>query len=372
MVSRKFRSAVLIVVVAAALGLSGCVGSDTGTNTTVSPADATPTNASVDGDAGVAETFKQRMSNLDSYSATMNVHTSFRGNSTNMTTKIWARPETGDVRREVVSSPYNEGSVTVINESMMVTYDPESNNVTRINRSNFQQGRSSAATMTMVDSVANSMTVEKLGTEQVDGEETYRVRLEPNSSIATAKANMTAWLDADTYFPVRVETRSSSQRANFSSVVTYENVELNPTIPDSKFTLDVPAGANTSDISLPDSSVYDSIDELRANASLSVPEPDVPEGFSLEQGRITRDGFHSISLQYRNESARISVTKTNGTTFNGTDSTETVQIGDHTGSYHEFATTGMVVWSCDGHRYSVSGGVSRAQLTDIAASVECA
>ena len=373
MVSRKFRFVVLVGVVAAALALSGCVGSDPGANTTTSPGDATPTNASVDGDGdgGVAAAFKQRLSELDSYTATVVSHGEFGGNETNTTTKVWARPDTGEVRREVISSPYTDGMVTVINESMVVTYSPESNEVRRINRSNYQMGQSGSPSVTMIGSVVDSMSVEKLGTEQVDGEKTYRVSLEPNTSMATQQGTITAWLDADTYFPVRVETVANSDQMNFSSVTRYEDVELNPTIPDSKFTLDAPADANTSDVSLPDSRVYDSLAELRANATLSVPEPDVPAGFSLEQGRVTRDEFHSISLQYRNDSTRVTVTKTNGTMYNGTDTNETVRIGDRTGSYHEFGSTGMVVWSCDGTRYSVSGGVSRAQLTDIAASVEC-
>ncbi|MFD1587236.1 outer membrane lipoprotein-sorting protein [Halorientalis brevis] len=374
MVSRTVRSVVLVVVVAAALGLSGCVGSDPGTNTTTSPGDATPTNESIDGDGDgdVAAAFKQRLSELDSYTATVVSHSEFGENETNTTTKVWARPETGQVRREVVSSPYTEGMVTVINETMVVTYSRESNELTRINRSNYQMGQSGSASVTMIGSVVDSMTVETLGTEQVDGEKTYRVRLEPNASMASEQATITAWLDADTHFPVRVETASNSDRVNFSSVTRYENVELNPTIPDSKFALDVPADANTSDVSLPDSRVYDSLADLRANATMSLPEPDLPAGFSLEQGRVTRGDRRSVSLQYRNESTRLTVTKANETTYNGTDSNETVQIGQRTGSYHEFGSAGMIVWSCDGSRYSVSGGLSRAQLVDVAASVECA
>lgn len=390
MVSRKFRSAVLVMVVAAAVVLSGCVGSDPGTNTTEAPettvsseenaTDSTETTSSPDGNTsanqsdagGVAETFKQRMSALDSYSATMSQRMTIDGNQTNITTKIWARPATDEIRREVVSSPYTNGSVSIINESMMVTYNPDSNTVTRVNRSSFQQGQTGGASMTMIGSMANTMTVEKLGTEQLDGEQTYRVRLHPNSSIGMQNMDFTAWLDADTYFPVRIETTSSTSQMNYSSVVEYENVELNPTIPDSRFSLDAPADANTSDVSLPDSEVYDSIDAVRANTSMSVPRPDLPEGFSLEQARITRGESQSVSLQYRNESTRFSVSKSNSSVYNESDDGETVQVGDQTGEYHEFGTANMVVWSCDGNRYSVSGTLSRSQLMDIAASIECA
>jgi hypothetical protein len=228
--------------------------------------------------------------------------------------------------------------------------------------------------MTMVDSVANSMTIEELGTERIDGERTHRVRLEPDSGAASGDINVTAWLDAETYFPVRVETTSDSGETDFRSVVQYEDVELNPTIPDDRFTLDAPADANTSDVSLPDSQTYDSIDALRDDAAMSVPEPDVPVGFSLEQARLTEGESRSISLQYANESAHISVTKTNDSAYNGSsdDEIESVRIGNRTGQYDEFGSTGIVVWSCDGYRYSVSGGVPRAQLIDIAASIECA
>ena len=382
MVSRKVRFALLVGVVAAAVALGGCVGSDTdatttaspGENATVSPGDDTTvssgddsaTNESATDD--VASRFEQRMSTLDSYHATVVATSRFDGNRTNTTTEVWARPETGEVRREVVDSPYNEGSITVANESEVVTYNPDSNEVTRVNRSKFGDGSTGVS---MVDAMASTMSVEPLGTESIDGQQTYRVSLEPDSEMARGNANMTAWLDADTYFPVRIETTSDSERVNFSSVIEFETVELNPTIPDDRFTLDAPADANTSNVSLPDTETYDTVDALRANTSMSVPHPDVPANFSFEQGRVTRGDSVSLSLQYANESARLSVTKTNDTTYNGSDDGEPVQIGNRTGQYSEFGASAMVVWSCDGHRYSVSGLVSRARLTDVAASIEC-
>lgn len=376
MVSGKFRSAVVVVVVAGAVVLGGCVGNNPGTNGTASPSEnATVSpggNQTTNESGGVAATFKRRMSALDSYTATVTTHSTFGGNETTTKTNIWARPSTGQVRREVVSSPYNEGTVTVSNDSTILTYNPSSNSVTRVDRSNYQQGHSGSASLSMVDSVVNRMTVESLGTEQLDGEQTYHVRLKSNSSasMGTGNTNVTAWLDADTYFPVRVETHTSSGQMNFSSVVTYENVELNPTISDEKFTLDTPADANTSNITLPDSRVYDSRAALQANTSLAVPNPDVPADFNLRQARLTRGESPSVSLQYGNQSARVSVSRTDNSTYNSTNG-ETVQIGNQTGRYDSYGSAGMVIWTCHESRYMVSGTLSREKLLDIAASVDC-
>jgi len=376
------RSSIVVAAVVLTVVLSGCVGTDA-TNTTATASDQTPVSteqppATADPTTAdettendtVAERFERRLSSLDSYSARMVTETTLDGNTTTTVTDVWARPATGEVRREVVSSPHTNGTVTVLNESMIAVYNPDTDSVTRIN----QTGQTPSGN-TITGPLLNDTSVETAGTDRIDGEQTYRVRLEPESAMS-GSGTITAWLDDETYFPVRIEYEGAGA-ANISSVIEYENVELNPELSDSRFRLDVPAGTNTTTYEPPETREFESLSALRSNVSATVPTPEVPAGFSLERATVVDGETRSISLTYRNDTSRISVSQRNRTFSDGTgaDNTtragETVQVGDRTGRLQSLGETRFVTWSCDGRQYSVSGDLSRDAVLDVAASVAC-
>lgn len=234
--SRNLRSAVLIVVLAATVALSGCASTDSGTTTTASPANETTGDSTTPEESmspsDVTASLDDRLSTLDSYQATVTTRTTVGDRQTNMTSQLWVRPETGEIRREVLSGP-GTGTITVVNESTILTYNPRTEEVTQLNRSAVQMG---TGTMDTTSLLKNS-TVEVLGTEQRNGTTTYRVRITPNQTMMGGDANITAWIDAETSFPTRVETTASTAQGNVTSVVTFEDVDLNATIPDSAFSL---------------------------------------------------------------------------------------------------------------------------------------
>lgn len=83
----------------------------------------------------------------------------------------------------------------------------------------------------------------------------------------------------------------------------------------------------------------------------------------------------SVSLQYSNETSQLVVSKaevTNATNESAKDSGESVSIDGTEGTYQRFGQSGLVSWTCDGYRYSVTGtGLSRGMLVEVAESIRC-
>jgi len=366
---RTLRVALLIAVLATTVALAGCVADDTEGTPAPEATGAPDTNTTEEPPDDIAAAFEQRMAELDSFTATQTITTTFEDNETTITRRIWARPATGEYRFEVVSADGAPETVTVINESETVTYDPDANEVTRIDRSGVDQGAFDAPTT--VEALAAADSIESEGTEEVDGRETDRVSADlPGDNT---EGELIAWLDPGTYFPVRVETvlGSGDERA-FSSVVEYENVALNPDISDAQFTLDPPEDAEESEIEPPETTTFDSVEELAAESPISVPEPTLPAEFELDDARLIDGNVTAVNLRYTNGSGSVSVNKRSEQREFETDDGETVTVGDREGTYQEVVQSGLVSWTCDGSRYTVTGQLSREALLEIAASVECA
>lgn len=373
MVPDKLRTSILVVALAAALVVAGGVA---GASTAMDQTDESPDTQSTDDastaessdDADVVSEFKERVSSLETLSMTQTMSMETDGNHSSTTeTKLSIDFEDTQVRREVVNSSYGSDRITVRNESQSVTYDPEDNTVTRYNTSG-------STVYTPVKSVLDASEIIYEDRERVDGESTYRLTVVPNQS-AGPDTNATLWIDTDTHFPTKVTVSPESEDLSYSMTMTFSNVSLNTEIPDSRFSIDIPDNATEPQHTMPDTESYDSLEELRDAANVSVPDPDVPGNYSFDEGRITDgDDYYSVSLTYSDGSDTLSVSKHPATGYNFSDNEdfESVDLGDQTGWYNEFDDTGMVAWECGDHSYSIYGKASKADLTDTARSMVCA
>ena len=217
------------------------------------------------------------------------------------------------------------------------------------------------------------------GTASVDGRETYVLSVEStgqNASGTLSNYTQTMYVDTEWFLPLKTETTFSLRGERVRTTTVYHNVSFNPSLDDSLFQFDPPDNATIETLDTPSVARYDSLGALRANASTSLPVPDTPSTFEFDRGTITSGNFSSLSLQYSNATARILVSKTTGTAANGTNSTaadgERVTVGGRTATYRRVATTAVLSWHCETHRYTVTGtGVSRDLLFQIAASIDC-
>jgi len=330
---------------------------------------ATPTAmpATPESAAELEAAFESRMTSLSSYTATRSQTTSMGNRTVSMTTDMWVRLSTGEYRTEVVAPGERAGNAVVGGTDTVWVYDEADNTVSTYNRSAFGAGNVSASVVT---GLATGYDVTDYERATLDGRETYRVTFVPeNDTASTAETTVTAWLDRGTYFPVTIEQSYELENTSFSTHTHYENVTLNATIPDERFTFEPPENATVESVDLPETRTFDSLESMRESVELSVPDPEVPEDFAFQQGTVVESNRTTLSLTYENESARVGVSKLSGE--RSLDGGENVTVGDHDGHLRSYGETTMVTWTCDGWTYSVSGTIDRAELLDIARSMEC-
>ena len=385
MVTRKSSVAVLVVGM---IAMSGCLGAVTGSDSADASADAptdaiqetgnetqeadnpTARNDSQEADDGepsgeeVVERFEQRMESLESFVAVQRTSATYDDDEIDTTSQLWVRLDTGEYRQETIAPEENAGTVSVVNRSVMATYSPQTNEYTVFPN----QSADPEQPMTTMEFVLQDAELSYEDTVRLDGERTHRLAATPNES-AGFDTNVTLWVDAETYFPSRIEL-SFSDGVNATTVVEYKDAILNWSIPNSTFALDPPEDAERSEFTSPNLTTFDSREELVANTSMTVPEPDLPSNFTFETATLTEDETRNVRVVYSNGSAEITVNKINDTQAMPSDG-ETVQIGDREGRYQSFANDGMVVWTCEGNTYSVIGPASEERLTTIAESMVC-
>jgi outer membrane lipoprotein-sorting protein len=385
MVTHKSSVAVLVVGM---IAMSGCLGAVTGSDSADASADAptdaiqetgnetqeadnhTARNDSQGADDGepsgeeVVERFEQRMESLESFVAVQRTSATYDDNEINTTSQLWVRLDTGEYRQETIAPEENAGTVSVVNRSVMATYSPQNNEYTVFPN----QSADPEQPMTTMEFVLQDAELSYEDTVRLDGERTHRLAAAPNES-AGFDTNVTLWVDAETYFPSRIEL-SFSDEVNATTVVEYEDAILNWSIPNSTFALDPPEDAERSEFTSPNLTTFDAREDLVANASMTVPDPDLPANFTFESATLTEGETRNVRVVYSNGSAEITVNKINDTQAMPSDG-ETVQIGDREGRYQSFANDGMVVWTCEGNTYSVIGPASEERLTTIAESMVC-
>lgn len=313
----------------------------------------------------VVEEFTDRVDEIDAYHATMIATTTIDGESEEIRTEVWARLKTGETRRKILAPEDRAGDLTVSNGSVMWTYDESDGTATRMDIGDVE---TDVTLGSYLDELTERYDVAYNGTATVDGEETYKVTLLPNASVESPiESTMTLWLDTDRMFPLKVHTDVGD---NISTTVRYTDLEVNPDIPDERFQFDPPDGVEIEESGMPDFEQYDTRAALDDATERDVPDPDLPEGFAFESGTVSQQNdSQRLSLAYSNGTDRVSIGVIDGREFQAEG--ESVDLGEHTGTYDSAGDVGMVVWTCNGTQYSVTGTLDRSALVNVAASVDC-
>lgn len=344
------RPSTLTIAVAAMLVLAGCSGQQ----------------LTDQQEQRVVEEFNEQMSEIDGYHATMNTTVTVDNETYSTTTEVWVRPDTGELRQEVLAPDERAGHLTVSNGSVMWTYDPDDGTATRFEVPEASTDTSLASNL---DELANRSDIVYNGTETLDGEETHKITLVPNESADVAvDATTTMWLDSDRMFPLKIHTQVDS---NTATTVRFTDVELNPGLSDDRFEFDPPEGVEVREPEMPDFQSYDSRAALGDAVDRDLPDPTLPGGYTFDTGTVTEsDRRHSVTLVYANGTDQVSIGIAEAPDGVRTDG-ETVEIDNRTATYDSIGDVGMVVWTCDDTRYSVTGTLDRQSLLDVAASIDC-
>lgn len=367
------------LVLLSGIGIGGVVTAQQSTDVVQSaqpteiPADGVAENGSSPSGDAVVASFNDRMSSLDTLVMTYETNVSVDEGDPMITEQaMWIDYENNRTRTEAETD--RTETITVRNESKTVTYDVENNQVNRFDRNG------DASLGTPLDGLVEHSEFSYEGRERIDGRQTYRLEVIPtNTSSMPESVSATVWVDSDTYFPTKTVTESETDEHDFEMTAHFRNVSVNEPIADDRFTIEIPDDAEEPDYSLPERATYESLSELRDNTSRSVPSPDVPDAFSFKQGHVL-DGedYQSITLRYMSdddETLHIVRGPTIEYDYSESERYETVDIGTRPGYYTEYDydgdTTVVLVIPCEDATYSISGELSKDEITNVGQSLDC-
>ncbi len=364
------------------------------------------------------ETAAERYRSVDTVSAVAVTVVENASGTTRRRAELVRRPGTGESWRRTVAPERDAGDLTVSNGSVTWLYDESEGNVTRIDATAYERadgtyadylerlfeavsGEDDAADEGAVgvsplpvvpatdrpapvtNGTVGGFVVSYEGTATVDGRTAHVLDLTPRGEAdgEFATLGQTLYLDTEHLYPLRQRMSYRVGGNTTTYTVTYRNVSFGDDVAPDRFAFDPPANATVEELSLPDSTRYDSVDALRANTTMSVPAPSLPDGFDVESARHTvssERNYTGITLTYSNGSASVFVSTYNRTAPFGDatrpDDGEAVRLGDRNATYSEYGVAKRVAWTCEaaGSYRSVStDALPRGALLDVARSVGC-
>jgi outer membrane lipoprotein-sorting protein len=350
----------------------------------------------------------EQYESLDSYNATYRIEVTDENGTRTWTGNRTISPSTGQFY-ERYEGPEGNRTVTVNNGSVTWVYDIDSDDVTKYRASRGQLGGHQIRQLVngarqdgssdpdpivpvspIVPFVGQSSDevvsvgpkeISYEGTESIAGREAHVI--EVTTAEETSSFEQRHYLDTEWF--VRLKITSQIERdGNLTELhYRYTDIEYEPELPEDVFEFTPPADAVVEETPVR-VSTYESRREAADQTATSLPGPDVPERFRLSQllrtitdgGRFDveystiEDPVETVTLRYTSERSRLIVTKTNSTLDADTDG-EQIELGNQTARYQQTAGQRFVRWTCDGNQYSVSGGLPREELIDVAESVVC-
>ncbi|MCS7002670.1 MAG: DUF2092 domain-containing protein, partial [Dehalococcoidia bacterium] len=286
---------------------------------------------------------------------------------------------TGKSRLDVRQAPIPElaGLIAVSDGQSAQVYDRANNRVVTGNRADLSRILTDTARLPMkaltwdetIDRLLAETQGRLLGSERVDGVDTWKLELtpRPGSEAARRASNprpTTVWIEQSRAIVVRAAL-SSDQGA---VTVSARNVELNPRLPSSTWTLNAPANARTVSVFelRPQTITLDLARGLQSPKVL-FPEP-VPAGATLRDIQLF-DG--SVIQRYTRRSGEFVITAGRAPQTPapvGRDATRVTIRGQQAVVVSRDGQT-AVTWVENGFAYSVAGALTPDEATQIAASL---
>lgn len=348
---------------------------------------------------------------LETVSATQVSSLESNGTTNRTRTELRLAIREDGVRRfnRVLEPDSRAGDVTIVDGESTLIYDASENAVTRVsqaeNRGSLQDrgdyyasivaaarndstvsppGKSvSPLPVVPVESAGPSVgsdavegyEVDYLGTEQVADHRAHGFRMTAVTE-ATIDVNRTLWLDAEFYYPLRSEQTVAFGDRTYDVSTHLEDVRLNGDLPEDAFDWTPPTNATVETFSL-NEETFDSRTALAAAAPFPVPDPDLPDGYEFDSGRVTTENLTQVSVRYAggdSESLTVSkiVADRNGSGGSGIDVGENVTIAGQNGTYLVTGQTALATWRCGDAQYNVMAtDLDREELLAVAESVAC-
>lgn len=320
----------------------------------------------------IVEEFRDQIDSLETVQFTRVTELTYDNETTTDSVRVHADFEDSQKRVETLDGPTD--TTRVWDDGHVIDYDARENTVS-------EYEVTGTSLLPDVDGLANESLIdyEYRGIETVDGQQTYALdavrdtQVQQNNDNANTTVSATLYIDASTYFPVRTEWHTSSEEFEHSSTVSYENVTLDEEIPDSTFELDLPDDVEDHRNSLPDTSEYDSYDDLVSNTELPLPDAELADGFSFDSGVVFDvDDLQRVTLTYTNGHESVIVTTRSepvaGFDYGESDRYDAVEVGDTTGYVHTGDDVTSLYVGGD-QSYTVFGEIDEETGVDIAEAI---
>ncbi|SDR13356.1 LolA family protein [Natronobacterium texcoconense] len=313
-----------------------------------------------------------------------------------MTGDVWKHPPDRS-RVDVVSSTRpgeGAGDVWAVDGSTLYSYDASAQRL--IVDDNWR----GEAIYYWPDVYETDLEAEYVGTDTVDGRETYVLEIEPAAGEtatgisllvgdteftfgagepATRNATRTTtwWIDAEHRFPIKERLEADYDESDEHPLqwdrsvwtVTYEDVRFDEAIDDNRFEFEPPADTETDGPTEPLD--VSTVAEADAAAPFTVREPPVPDRFDPAYVSGTEFGSDvSVTLLYRDgdEGDTIAV-RLSESSFDRADVLEE-EVGEHDGTLAETGLGTGYSWQCDGTYYEIVADDGRVAV-ELAESVDC-
>jgi Ser/Thr protein kinase RdoA (MazF antagonist) len=204
------------------------------------------------------------------------------------------------------------------------------------------------------ESVAANVTAETVGTETVDGAESYVVRLSHDDE--RVDGNLTLWVDTEAYSVHKVRASDGTNRTVFD----FDDQRFNVSVYDTEF--QPPGDAEA--VGRFSRASYDTFDAAQANTSLALRALD---GATFERAVVTTQAGRTVAVQsYADGNRSVAVIATAESLPLALDNGTDVTVAGRDATYVEFGDRAAVVWETDGVTRAVVADLSQAALVDVA------
>lgn len=293
------------------------------------------------------------------------------------------------VRAEVLEASQEglQGILIVSDGATFWLYSPAENTVITGEAGDMKDaaaGTPAGAATALTEIIAeglDAVELEVLGTEQVAGKDTWKVRITPRAETSAqlqldGVIEGTMWVDEALALPLKLTVDASDLG---QGTVEARSIETNTGLSADLFTFTPPPGAEVIDaaeLAAQMAPQAATLDEARTAVSFPVREPSyVPTGMSLIEVRVVGTG--TVILNYAGEAGSVSVVQSNEEVGRdreppaGSDVRE-VQVGEATGTLITGADGqgSLLRWEEGGIRYVVAGTLSGDEALKVAEGLE--
>ncbi len=322
----------------------------------------------------IAARMEAKQESIKDFSATMVMTSSFAGETENTQVKIVTKTP-DKTRSEFIEPSELAGTVMVRNGSTMWMYDPAKKQVTKMELPEDEPFEMDYTKIVRDLMDENDISIE--GIEDVGGRSTYVIEATPRDESKRKFISKTrVWVDRENWMLLGTEMYDAD--GNPMVKVEYRDITFNIGIPDSEFIFEVPEGAEVVG-SVVEESFEDrmpekmTLEEARVNLSFDLKTPSyLPDGYEFDHVMMFGEDRNRVYLKYMNGSERLHLAEWVSDVVDPPEpmmgDPEIVSINGTDGEFVSMFGMSTLRWSADGIDYSLSGGLEKDELVNVAES----